>query len=181
MRSSWYHTHSLMANEMFVLAADVEKYLPPDLVHECYNSTTLRNYPRCLDRIDNYGTGISDKTWSGLDVSLGINGHPSAAKLVRKLMASLPAHAVRCHFKSRNTIINGQVYNRATPRARKTAKKCDDWRVFKGEPISLVVLTYPSSAFNGAGRPARIPQHNRWMVHATMLGAEENARRASSS
>jgi len=160
-RSSWMHTHSAVASEMFIFQGDVEQMLPSELVKQCYGEH------KCSKKGVGGGTGINAK--SG-DMALTREMSTTLLRDVAKRSFANGQATLRCHYKSRNEWVGEDVYVRSHYRARATADKCEDWILDKGAKISMLALTYPVSHERSDIPPwTAFKQHHRWYAGAQIL------------
>jgi hypothetical protein len=69
--------------------------------------------------------------------------------------------AIKCKFKSRNTIVGKHMFGRGALLDESTAATCSDWSFQAGQALTLLVFTEPLQPQVETVR-GKVPQHHRW-------------------
>jgi len=201
---SWFHSHSSTTSELLVLSGNVEDLLPAPLVSRCYDSRRCCRGLRCCPgpgRPRSLGMDLSGcvrRDVNGIDVGFGFGLGRFGSAAPRDLPLAEVAHEVqpssiirhlinrsaavgarlRCHYKSRNVIVNGTAYDRSAARSKATAKSCDSWIVAAGSYVSMLSFHYPLdlTSRTKANSSALYPQHHRW--YASLQLADQSPQKA---
>ena len=177
--SSWVHTHAQGAVEVFVLEGDVEEMLPARLVHACYaRGGSCEDVPQHGRRGQRSVPNVEQNDMLPGKVNL------TAASVLQSViaysegrMATDGTQTLRCQYKSRNAVVDGLSYTRASAQASATLPTCADWTASAGSYISLLVFSHPP----GPGRSdfvvgKAMSQHVRWYSNAEILHGRHGPR-----
>eukprot|EP00931_Biecheleriopsis_adriatica_P023884 TRINITY_DN14996_c0_g1_i4.p1 TRINITY_DN14996_c0_g1~~TRINITY_DN14996_c0_g1_i4.p1 ORF type:complete len:628 (+),score=43.89 TRINITY_DN14996_c0_g1_i4:85-1884(+) len=158
IHSSFMHSHTAVSSELFILQGDVEKALPQHFVKQCYDDKSCSR--------EGPGFGLSMTPGKGLrDMPMSANISKWILRNVMRHTASDGQLQLRCHYKSRNKLVDGQAFVQAALRSSSTASTCEDWTAEEGSHISMLAFNYPlAENRTDINISKKFEMHHRWFA-----------------
>jgi len=152
--SSWFHSHGVSEAEMWVLDKDAKNVLPSLLISECERT-------QVCGQAGSKGRGTISRDMSLASVGMTLDG-------LRLHVESKHPEAIRCKFKSRNTVVGSHMFGRGALLDKATKETCENWKFKAGDHVTLLVFNEPlrtdimTSVPEANQKRKSVPQHHRW-------------------